>query len=40
MFYTVSISKVRARKLETGQNITGQIGAGHRGISHIEYSKV
>ena len=26
------------RKLEPGQNITGQIGAEHKGISHIECS--
>ena len=38
MSYTVSISNVRVRKLEPGQNITGQIGAEHKGISHIECS--
>ena len=38
MFYTVSISRVRVRKLEPGQSITGQIGAEHEGISHIECS--
>ena len=26
------------KKLEPGQNITGQIGAEHKGISHIECS--
>ena len=38
MFYTVSISKVRVRKLEPGQNITGHIGTEHKAISHIECS--
>ena len=26
------------RKMEPGENITGQIGAEHKGISHIECS--
>ena len=36
MFYTVSISRIRVRKLEPGQNITGQILAECKGISHME----
>ena len=38
MFYTVSISRVRVRKLEPAQNITGEIGAEHKRTSHIECS--
>ena len=38
MFYIVSISRVRVRKLEPGQKVFAEIGAEHKGISHIECS--